>query len=76
MIGPMFAFVASLAFSWFASSIWSDTGDWREISISVSIMLASAALLLSLGPNPLGFGMVIGSGWYFLNKSVDILLPR
>ncbi|MEC7744261.1 MAG: hypothetical protein VYB86_03050 [Candidatus Thermoplasmatota archaeon] len=75
MIGSLSAFIASLAISWYASSLWSGTGDWREISISTSIMLVAGALLWSLGPNPFGFGLIIGSGWYFLNKSVDIILP-
>lgn len=75
MFGASTSFIASLGISWYASSFWNDAGDLREFAAPTSIMLAASALLWSLGPNPFGFGMIIGSGWYFLNKSVDKILP-
>ena len=75
MISALTSFIASLGVSRYASSFWSDATDWRGIAASASIMLAASVQLWALGPNPYGFGMVIGSGWYFLNKSIDIILP-
>ncbi len=78
MLSTLAIFAASLALSWYLSSLPENYGisDVKmEVATSLSIIFLSSALLWGWGPSPLGFGMIIGSGWYFLNRTVDMMFP-
>ena len=78
MLVTMVTFVASLALSWYLSSLLGDHGSTnatRELAPSLFIVFLSSAVLWEWGPSSLGFGLIIGSGWYFLNRTVDMILP-
>ena len=46
-----------------------------EISLCLLIMIFASSQLWILGPSPIMFGMVIGSGWFFLNRTSDLVFP-
>jgi hypothetical protein len=46
-----------------------------EISLCLLILIFASSQLLGSGPNPIMFGMVIGSGWYLLNQTSDLVFP-
>ena len=78
MLVALGTFVASLALSWYLSSLLDNPGSkdgTRELAPSLIIVFLSSVLLWGWGPSPLGFGMIIGSGWYFLNRTVDMMFP-
>ncbi|MDP6870793.1 MAG: hypothetical protein QGI73_00980 [Candidatus Thalassarchaeaceae archaeon] len=78
MLVALGTFVASLALSWYLSSLLEGHGSTdvtRELAPSLFIVILSSALLWEWGPSPLGFGLIIGSGWYFLNRTVDMIFP-
>ncbi len=78
MLVALGTFVASLALSWYLSSLLDNPGSkdvTRELAPSLIIVFLSSVLLWGWGPSSLGFGLIIGSGWYFLNRTVDMIFP-
>ena len=75
MISALIIFLSAVA-SWYAPSLAKDKlGSPYEIASSVIIGTLAGFLLWSDGPNTAMFGLIIGSGWFFLNRMADLFFP-
>jgi len=62
--------------SWYVPSlVQNNIGIPYEIATSVLICGFAGFSLWSNGPNPVMFGLIIGSGWFFLNRFSDLVFP-
>jgi hypothetical protein len=75
LISALIIFLSAVA-SWYAPSLAKHKlGSPYEIASSVIIGTLAGFLLWTDGPNPAMFGLIIGSGWFFLNRLADLFFP-
>ncbi len=63
----------------FALSLWipgSSIIALTKPQISSALLVASGIALHWIGPNPVAFGLFLGSGWLLLNQAVDGAFPQ
>ena len=41
-----------------------------------ALLVASGIALHMMGPNPVAFGLFLGSGWSLLNQAVEVAFPQ
>lgn len=67
--------IISALFSWYVPSFFTLRGIAIELSVCSLILTLASSQLWNAGPNPIMFGMVIGSGWFILNRISDLVFP-
>ena len=67
--------VISIVFSWYVPTFFTPRGPAIEMPLCALILILGGYQLLISGPNPIMFGMVIGSGWFLLNRTSDLVFP-
>ena len=68
--------LVSAVVSWsIPDMIQNHSGTPYEMATSVLIVFFAGFSLWSNGPNPILFGLIIGSGWFFLNRFSELIFP-
>ena len=67
--------VISAVLSWYIPTFFKSRGPVIEISLCALILIFAGSQLWISGPNPIMFGMVIGSGWFLLSRTSDLVFP-
>lgn len=67
--------IISAVSSWYVPTFFTPRGPAIEISLCSLILIFAGSQLWISGPNPIMFGMVIGSGWLLLNRTSDLVFP-
>ena len=63
----------------FALSLWiSRFGlfSLTRLQTNSALLVTSGIALHMIGPNPVAFGLFLGSGWSFLNQAVEGAFPQ
>ena len=63
----------------FALSLWfprSGITPLTSLQTCSALLVASGIVLHVIGPNPIAFGLFMGSGWSLLNQAVDGAFPQ
>ncbi len=75
MISAVLILVSAVVSWYIPDMIQNNLGPPYEMATSISIVFFAGFSLWYNGPNPIMFGLIIGSGWFFLNRFSELIFP-